>query len=86
MQLYEHIGENIDGNAYANMLLNKYKTKSRTLKICTFGDISMRAGTIINVNLDIGDLYLTTDLLSESVNIPTKIMRSICGLLLMEVF
>ena len=32
LQLYEHIGENIDGNAYANMLLNKYKTKSRTLK------------------------------------------------------
>ena len=58
LQLYEHIGENIDGNAYANMLLNKYKTKSRTLKICTFGDISMRAGTIINVNLDIGDFVL----------------------------
>ena len=28
------------------------------MKICTFGDISMRAGTIINVNLDIGDFVL----------------------------
>ena len=36
LQLYEHIGENIDGNAYANMLLNKYSRKSSRNCGCSF--------------------------------------------------
>lgn len=58
LQYYGHIDETVDGNARANMLLNMYGTKSRVLKLCTFGDVSMRAGTIITVNMDIGDFVL----------------------------
>lgn len=58
LQLYGHIDDTVDGNLMANMLLRRYNTKNRTLKLCTFGDISMRAGNTIAVNLDIGDFVL----------------------------
>lgn len=63
LQYYAHIdSKNIDGNAKAKEILNKYNTKSRQLKISTLGNLNIRAGWSIRVNLDIGDFVVDEDM------------------------
>lgn len=62
LQYYKHIDEDTDGNATAESLLNKYKTKNRKLLITTFGNLYIRAGTSVYVNLDIGDFIINEEM------------------------
>ncbi len=55
LQYYAHIDEGTDGNAMAKGLLNMYKTKNRSLVIKTAGNLYIRAGSFVWVDLDIGD-------------------------------
>lgn len=66
LQYYAHIDEKTDGNATANMILNMHKTKNRKLVITTFGDINMRAGRVVRVNLDIGDFVINENMIVKS--------------------
>lgn len=59
LQYFSHVDINkFDGDARAKALLDIYKTKNRTLKIITFGNVNIRAGWNVNVNLDIGDFVI----------------------------
>ena len=63
---FEHINEDVNGNEAAKGMLNMYKTKNRYLSIKTAGNINIRAGSFVNVNLDIGDF-----LVNESMQVNT---------------
>ena len=58
LQYYKHIDEETDGNATAQSLLNMYKTKNRKLVVTTIGNLYIRAGSSVYVNLDIGDFIV----------------------------
>lgn len=62
LQYYSHIDENTDGNATAQALLNRYKTKERRLVISTFGNLYIRAGASVHINLDIGDFVVNEEM------------------------
>lgn len=58
LQYYKHIDEETDGNSTAQSLLNMYKTKNRKLIVTTLGNLYIRAGSSVYVNLDIGDFVV----------------------------
>lgn len=59
LQYFAHIDINkVNGDEYAKELLKMYKTKNRQLKITTFGNVNMRAGWKVKVNMDIGDFII----------------------------
>lgn len=62
LQYYKHIDEETDGNATAQSLLNKYKTKNRKLVVTALGNLYIRAGSIVFVNLDIGDFIVNQEM------------------------
>lgn len=63
LQYFSHIDiNNVDGNAAARALLEKYKIKNRSLKVLTFGNINIRAGWSVAVNLDIGDFVINENM------------------------
>lgn len=59
LQYFAHIDINkVDGNAMASEILSQSKTKNRELTLITFGNVNIRAGWRVNVNLDIGDFVV----------------------------
>lgn len=66
LQFSDTINEKTNGKAKADALLSLYnrKTKNLTLKNC-FGDIRVRAGSLIAVSLDLGDMRLNNLMLAE---------------------
>lgn len=59
LQYFSHIDINeTDGNVKARELLNIHKTKNRNLQITTIGNLNMRAGWKVHVDLDIGDFVI----------------------------
>lgn len=66
LQYHETLQEDENGKRKANMLLNLYNKKTRTLKISdAFGDVRCRAGTMVIVQLNLGDMELSNYLLVE---------------------
>lgn len=64
LQYYDHIDINKqDGNGTAQALLKKYNVKNRKLKILTFGNVNIRAGWSVNIDLDIGDFVVKDSML-----------------------
>jgi len=60
-------GEN--GAAKANALLSLYNSKTRKLRIKkAFGDVRIRAGSLIPVSLNLGDIVSNTFMLVEKVS------------------
>ncbi len=59
LQYFKHIDINqTDGDSEALKLLNIYKIKNRQLKVLTFGNVNIRAGWSVVVQLDIGDFIV----------------------------
>ena len=67
LQYYDTLQKGENGKAKADALLELYNKKTRNLKIKnTFGDCRVRAGSLIGVHLDLGDVKLKNWMLVES--------------------
>lgn len=68
LQYFDTLSKGENGQAKANALLQLYNKKTRSLKIKkAFGDTRVRAGSMIIVNLSLGDLNLKNFMLVEKV-------------------
>lgn len=66
LQFCDSIGEKTNGQAKADALLGLYNKKTRNLIINNaFGDVRVRAGTSIGVQLDLGDVTVNNYMLVE---------------------
>ncbi len=68
LQYYEKLNDPTNAKTMADALLKLYNTKTRSLKIKdALGDVRVRAGTMLIVMLDLGDMQLSNYLLVEQV-------------------
>lgn len=68
LQYYDTLSEGENGQAKADALLKLYNSKTRKLKITNaFGDVRVRAGCMIVVNLNLGDIAVKNFMLVEKV-------------------
>lgn len=68
LQYCESVQEQTNGQAKANALLGLYNMKSRSLSIDNaFGDVRVRAGNSIGVQLNLGDIVVNKRMLVEKV-------------------
>lgn len=68
LRYFEKIDNPSIGQAKAETLLKLYNRKTRKLKVeDAFGDMSVRAGTLIPVNLNLGDIITNNYMLVEKV-------------------
>lgn len=66
LQYFDTLKEGEDGKTKANALLSLYNKKTRRLTIRNaIGDVRVRAGTMVIVNLNIGDLKLQNYMIVE---------------------
>lgn len=66
LQYFEKLQKGENGSAKANALLKLYNKKTRNLKIDNaFGDVRCRAGTMVIVQLYLGDITVSNYLLVE---------------------
>lgn len=66
LQFYDTIDENTNGKAKADALLKLYNQKTRKLEIKNaIGDIRVRAGSLVIVKMDLGDIKLQNFMLVE---------------------
>lgn len=66
LQYYEKLEKGENGGTKANALLKLYNQKTRNLKINdAFGDVRCRAGTMVIVQLNLGDIDISNYLLVE---------------------
>lgn len=68
LQFFDTLAEGENGQAKADALLSLYNKKTRNLKITNaIGDNRVRAGNMIAVNLDLGDVKVKNFMLVEKV-------------------
>ncbi len=68
LQYYDTLSEGENGEAKANALLSLYNKKTRNLRIVNaFGDIRVRGGSMLVVNLNLGDIKVKNFMLVEKV-------------------
>lgn len=66
LQYFDTLQDGENGKAKADALLKLYNSKTRTLKISNaFGDTRVRAGSMIAVDLDLGDTVIKNIMLVE---------------------
>lgn len=66
LQYFDTLSEGENGKAKADALLKLYNAKARSLKISkAFGDVRVRAGSMIAVKLDLGEVKLNNFMLVE---------------------
>lgn len=66
LQYYDTLQEGENGKAKADALLSLYNVKTRNLKITNaFGHLSVRAGSMVVVNLNLGDITVQNFMLVE---------------------
>ncbi|MBO3444011.1 NlpC/P60 family protein [Clostridium sp. CCUG 7971] len=73
LQYFESINENVDAKVKADALLKLYNQKVKSLNIKNvFGDIRVRAGCLVAVVLDLGDMkvqnYMLVDKVKHTIN------------------
>lgn len=73
LQYFESINENVDAKSKADGLLKLYNQKVKSLDIKkVFGDIRVRAGCLVAVVLDLGDMkvqnYMLVDKVKHTIN------------------
>lgn len=68
LQYYSHISAEVDGNYTANELLEQHNRVGRLLRVTAMGDINIRAGNILRVNLDLGDFTVNCFMKCGSVS------------------
>ena len=68
MQYFDTLSEGENGQAKVDALLSLYNKKTRNLKITNaLGDNRVRAGSMIVVNLELGDIKVKNFMLVEKV-------------------
>ena len=68
LQYCDTVSEGENGEAKAEALLSLYNKKTRNLRITNaFGDVRVRAGSMLVVNLDLGDMKVENFMLVEKV-------------------
>ena len=68
LQYFDTLQDTENGQAKADALLSLYNSKTRKLKINNaLGDVRVRAGCLIGVALDLGDIIANTYMLVEKV-------------------
>ena len=68
LQYFENIDENIDGKEKANALLKLYNHKVKSLNVKNvLGDIRVRAGCLLAISIDLGDMKLQNYMLVDKV-------------------
>lgn len=68
LQYFETIDEEVNGKAKADALLKLYNSKKRSLTITNaFGDVRVRAGSSIPINLALGDITVMNYMVVEKV-------------------
>ena len=68
LQYFDTLSKGENGQAKADVLLQLYNKKTRNLKISNaLGDTRVRAGSMVVVNLDLGDMKLKNFMLVEKV-------------------
>ena len=68
LQYFDTLSKGENGQAKADALLKLYNSKTRTLKITNaFGDTRVRAGSMIVINLDLGDVKVKNFMIVEKV-------------------
>lgn len=68
LQYYDTLQKGENGQAKADALLRLYNSKTRNLKITnTIGDIRVRAGSMVVINLALGDMNVKNFMLVEKV-------------------
>lgn len=66
LQYFETIDEKVNGKAKADALLKLYNQKTRKLSIKgAFGDCRVRAGSLIGISLNLGDIKINSYMLVE---------------------
>lgn len=66
LQYYDTLKEGENGKEKAEALLKQYNAKTRKLKITrVFGDCNVRAGSMVAVRLDLGDVFVNSFMLVE---------------------
>lgn len=66
LQYYDTLQEGENGQAKVNALLSLYNSKTRNLKITNaFGNLKVRAGSMVVVNLNLGDVAVQNFMLVE---------------------
>jgi len=67
LQYYDTLQEGENGQAKADALLSLYNAKTRNLKIINaFGSLKVRAGSMVVVNLNLGDVSVQNFMLVEN--------------------
>lgn len=67
LQYYDTLQEGENGKAKAEALIQLYNQKTRTLQIKNaFGDVRVRAGCLVVISLNLGDVVLNNYMLVES--------------------
>lgn len=68
LQYYEKLSDVTNAKSMADALLELYNEKTRTLKISNaLGDVRVRAGTLLIVMLELGDISVSSYLMVEQV-------------------
>jgi hypothetical protein len=68
LQYFETIDDKVNGKAKAEALLELYNRKTRNLTITNaFGDVRIRSGCSVPVNLDLGDVVVQNFMVIEKV-------------------
>jgi hypothetical protein len=68
LQYYEKIDNPLLGQEKADALLDLYNSKSRNLTVYgSFGNTSVRAGSLIGVHLDLGDISVNNWMMVERI-------------------
>lgn len=68
LQYFDTLSEGENGQAKADALLKLYNSKTRKLKITNaFGDVRVRAGCMVVINLNLGDIAVQNFMLVEKV-------------------
>lgn len=66
LQYYDTLSEGENGQAKADALLKLYNSKTRNLRITNaLGDVRVRAGSMVAVNLNLGDIQVKNFMLVE---------------------
>lgn len=68
LQYFDTLSEGENGDAKANALLELYNKKTRNLRITNaIGDVRVRAGSMLAVNLNLGDMTMQNFMLVERI-------------------
>ena len=83
LQYFDKVSKGENGQAKADALLQLYNKKTRNLKITNaLGDVRVRAGSMVVVSLDLGDVRVNNFMLVEKCSHKFKLNEHLMDLTL----